>query len=441
MPTVLLAFLGVIAGADLLLTAAFLPRAERTRIRSAWIVGATAALQAAQVARVHLFVPAVAVYAVVSLRSRRPLLGRTWIIMLPSLLLASTALFGPLVNNRATGVQLALLAGAAAAIAGTSTQADRLVMTRGFLWVSTIGATLAIAQYIHVLPLVSFHGEARPTGFIYAEPDFLCVYAAVGVVIALRTVERRQWSIVIAALNAFAVLTGAARAAWFGLALAVFLTLVFRRNQGPVERKAAATLAALAAVLAIVVTADGSLRTFVVQRAQTAVSGQTVGATTAGAGGGLVSVQARRNQIASLKELAQDAPWYGQGLSASGRVLVYGGIDLNKAPNNLGSNWFYSWWAEGKLLAIPLIFLFICLAFWRMRHLSGALLALVLVNNLFTNTSLQPITWFLVGLAAGQTPCDKRTAAHDPVGAETTRRRAADRASSRHTPRSSPSMS
>lgn len=111
-----------------------------------------------------------------------------------------------------------------------------------------------------------------------------------------------------------------------------------------------------------------------------------------------ISAQARVQQNDGLNYLANTAPWYGQGLSASGRVGVSGILYLDNSVNNLGSNWLLSLWVDGKFLALPIIGFLLYFAIRFARHLPGQLLGLVLINSFFSNALFQPITWLLLGL-------------------------------------------
>ena len=110
--------------------------------------------------------------------------------------------------------------------------------------------------------------------------------------------------------------------------------------------------------------------------------------------------ESEQNQ--GLLQLAATAPWYGHGLSTSGRVGVSGNLNLGgESQNNVGSNWVLSMWVDGRLLAIPLIALLLVVAFRRARTLPGQLLLLTLVNSLFSNATFTPILWALLGLTLG----------------------------------------
>jgi hypothetical protein len=115
-----------------------------------------------------------------------------------------------------------------------------------------------------------------------------------------------------------------------------------------------------------------------------------------------VSAQARVQQNEGLLYLADSAPWYGWGISSSGRVGVSGRLNFGVSQNNVGSNWILSMWVDGAWLSLPLIavLLFACVA--AIRTIQGQLLVLVLLNSFFSNATFQPITWFLVALCLTQ---------------------------------------
>jgi hypothetical protein len=115
-------------------------------------------------------------------------------------------------------------------------------------------------------------------------------------------------------------------------------------------------------------------------------------------GGGDGVTVARYGQISGLQSLFESAPWYGHGLSASGRVNGFGSIQYGEAAGSTGSNWFFSLLAEGKLLAIPLIATLVLLAILGNRAMGSSLLMLILVNSLFSNALYFPLTWFAIAL-------------------------------------------
>jgi hypothetical protein len=138
-----------------------------------------------------------------------------------------------------------------------------------------------------------------------------------------------------------------------------------------------------------------------------------------------VSARARQQQLTSLRELEAIAPWNGLGLSASGRVGVSGDITyIGQADNSVASNWILGWWVDGKLLALPLIALFIGAAVVAARRVSGRVLLLVLVSSLFSNALYIPVAW----LALGACLADRRNGRD---GAETDRTGIASRRESR----------
>ena len=107
---------------------------------------------------------------------------------------------------------------------------------------------------------------------------------------------------------------------------------------------------------------------------------------------------ARNQQLESLWHLESIAPWNGLGISASGRVGVSGDITwIGQADNNVASNWVLGWWVDGKLLAVPLIALFVCAALIRANRVSGRILLLVLISSLFSNALYIPIAWLALG--------------------------------------------
>jgi O-Antigen ligase len=357
------------------------------------MVGATAGLQTAQIAGVHVFCIAVALWLVLGvLPQQRRKLRPEWpaALVVCAALLASTALTGNLTNSRLVALQLLLLAGTAACLVAFGDQADIRHILLGLLITTTIASVAALLQYVGVLPYAVFLGTDRPIG-LYSEPDWLGMFSAVGLVIAFRTTTGRLRTALVF-LHLTALLLAAARAAWLALLVVVVLGYVaakLSRKAPRVQqvrgggRLVAAGLLFVTVVLGISPTLRDSLHS----RIEGAFSARQE-----------VAVQARLQQTEGLLELAGQAPWHGLGLSASGRVGVSGRIEyIGQVDNNVASNWILGWWVDGGLLAIPLILLFAWAALTRLTTTSGLVLLAVLVNSVFSNAMLIPIAW--VGLA------------------------------------------
>jgi hypothetical protein len=357
------------------------------------MVGVAAGLQTAQIADVHAFCFATALWLAlgVYLRPRgraRPELPA--LIMICAGLLASTALTGTFVNSQLVALQLLLLAATSACLVGFGDRTDIQHILRGLLATTTIACVAATLQYIGVLPYDVFEGTSRPIG-LYTEPDWLGMFSAVGLIIAYHVTTGRLRFILIF-LHLLVLLLAAARASWLAVVVAVVASYVVAKLSGKPKRiqpsPGGARLVAFGALfLILVLAASPTLRDSMQDRVEGAVSSEMD-----------ISAKARKQQNASLLELAEVAPWNGLGLSASGRVGVSGRIEyIGQADNNVASNWVLGWWVDGGFLAVPLILLFTGAALYRLKEISGQLLTIVLISSFFSNAILIPIAW--VGLA------------------------------------------
>jgi hypothetical protein len=357
------------------------------------IVGATAGLQTAQIAGVHVFCLAVALWLVLGVvPQQRGKLRPEWpaVLVFCAALLASTALTGDLTNSRLVALQLLLLAGTAACLSAFGDKADIRHILRGLLITTTVASVAALLQYVGVLPYAVFLGTDRPIG-LYSEPDWLGMFSAVGLIIAFRTTTGRLRTALVF-LHLTALLLAAARAAWLAVLVVVVVGYIAAKLSPKAARiepvRGGGRLVAVGLVfLAVVLTASPTLRDSLQSRIEGLFAARQE-----------VAVQARLQQTEGLLELARQAPWHGLGLSASGRVGVSGRIEyIGQADNNVASNWVLGWWVDGGLLAIPLILLFAGAALTCLTATSGLVLLAVLVNSLFSNAMLIPIAW--VGLA------------------------------------------
>lgn len=417
MPADVLILLAGVVGAAVLLVVALTSVDARRGL--AVVVGVTGGLQTAQIAGgVHVFCLAVALWLLLGpLRERRRPSVRLDASLLPPLcagLLACTALTGALVNSPTVAVQLMLLATTAALLAVFADGRDVRAALQGLFLVTTYASAVGLLQYGGVLPHELFEGQNRPIG-IYLEPDWLGMFSGIGLVLSFY-VRHATVRYVAAVVNLGAVLLAAARAAWIAVALVAVVGVLLARLVPADERpRGAWRLGAVAAVAgAVMLLAVPELATFLLSRLE--------GASTADLD---VSARARQQQLTSLRELEAIAPWNGLGLSASGRVGVSGRITyIGQADNSVASNWILGWWVDGKLLALPLIALFIGAAVVAARRVSGRVLLLVLISSLFSNALYIPVAW----LALGACLADRRNGRD---GAETDRTGIASRRESR----------
>jgi hypothetical protein len=368
----------------------------------AGLVGITGGLQTAQIGGVHLFCLAVIAWALFGplrdgWRASKPLVRLLPVIC--AAVLATTALTGTLVNSTSLAVQLVILAATASTFALLASGEDVRLAMRGLLLITTFASVTAILQYVGVLPHQLFEGDNRPIG-IYVEPDWLGMFSAVGLLLAFY-IRREAVRNVMVLVNLTALLLAAARGAWIAVLVVAIIGVIAGRLAPKGERpRGGWRLAGVAAGCgAILVTAIPDLLNFLVTRIE-GVSNTGVD----------VSVMARQQQLASLLELEAAGPWNGLGLSAAGRVGVSGLITyIGTAANNVASNWILGWWVDGKLLAIPLILLFLAAATWRLTRVTGLLLAVVLVSSLFSNALLIPVAWLALALCLTRAGSDSPT--------------------------------
>lgn len=375
------------------------------RTALAFLVGVSAGLVAFQVLRVHVFTVIVIIWVLYrgSLWNRKAP-ARIAVMAIPVALLAYTSLVGDLVNSNTLALQLAGLALSAALIIAFSSQADRQQMLYGLLAIVTISSTVGLLQVVKIVPIETWHAQVstvgRPIG-LYPEPDWLGMFAGVGAVIAWRADLGKHVRTLSIAVNAGAFVLAFARAAWIavGVAVAVGVLLALlgqrRANRPKVKGRAGAIvlLAAAAAMVLVfvpVLVEDLTTRlgqTFQVQR-------------------GDISGQARVRQFDSLWHLADIAPFYGHGLSASGRVGVWGQIDTGAAAsNNVASNWLLAMWVDGKYLAVPMVLLLALVTLRAVRTIHGQALLVVLLSSLFSNATFFPVTWLLLAMCLAEPNC------------------------------------
>lgn len=361
-----------------------------------WMVGAAAGLDFAQIAHVHLFTIAVVFWA---LTTGGIAFGRvsaaTLALLLSAAILGATAFIGPLSVNHTLVLQLMALAVSAAIVGAKASPEAIQRMALGLLAVTLFSACWAILQKFGFLPirqLNSVEGAGRVNG-IYREPDWLGLFCAAGIVTTLRLNLPSRRKVAFLSVLSLALIFSLARGSVIALlvvgAVATLSNLLANRD-GALRSRNRQVLAVLAGIVTVALVISPSLSGRLVERFQ---NGFTNTSQDAGA-------RARSQQIRSLNLLAQNAPWYGDGLSAAGRVEVTGTINYGNivSSHSVSTNWILGWWIDGKYLALPLIAMFFLLALRSAKALGGQLLLVVLVTSLVTDAVMLPITWFAVGL-------------------------------------------
>lgn len=363
------------------------------------LVGMGAGLIGVQIAQVHLFTILLLIWVLFSKRASRSIIPiEAAMIVVAAALLASTVLFGELVNSPTLGLQLIALAGCAALIVIFASPSDVTVMLYGLLIMTSASSVFGLLQVVGIAPYDAWHlsisAIGRPTG-LYSEPDWLGMMAGVGLVLAWRLPLRRWVRILLILANMSAWVLAFARAAWIAvvasalLAAGVYLLSRKKADSRPTQksgRLVATGLSGVAAILAF--TFIPSLHDNLVTRLS-----QTLRVADND-----VSAQARVAQNDGLNYLASTSPWYGWGLSSSGRVGLTGRLNYGESRNNVGSNWLISFWVDGGVLSVGLLLVLAVAIALTLRTIQAQLLVLVLLNSFFSNAVFQPVTWLLLGL-------------------------------------------
>jgi len=364
----------------------------------AFLVGVTGVLMGIQVLQVHAFTITVVIWILFARRQFDPRSIRYIApVLIASIILATTALTGDLVASPTLALQLLGLTVSASLIIAFSTEADRRLMIFGMLTFATLSSTLGLLQVAKIAPIEIWHASVsalgRPIG-LYSEPDWFGLFAGLGMVIAWRTPMRPTLRTIAITVNAAAFILAFARAAWVAVGVSVVIVIVVAILRQRRVKKA--TKGRQAAVGLLALGATGVL--LFLPQLVSDLTTRLANTLTPGAAGPDISGQARINQIASLTELANSAPYNGHGLSASGRVMVFGGIATGSSSNAVSSNWLLGLWVDGAFLSLPIIAVFIIVALRTCHKLSGQLLVVVLLNSFFSNVFFTPITWILLAL-------------------------------------------
>lgn len=379
----------------MLVVAAILTHRRSEQITE-WMVGAAAGLDFAQVVHVHLFTIAVVFWLLTSGGLARLKISIASIaLLLSAAILGATSLIGPLTIDHTLALQLMALAVSAAIVATKASPEAIQRMAYGLLAVCLFSACWAILQKFGFLPIHEFNsveGTSRVMG-IYREPDWLGLFCAVAIVTTLRLDFSLGRKVAFLSILGAALIFSLARGSVIALgALAVVVVGINLLSKSDLARRSQnrQVLLIFAGVVAAVLILNPGIASRLITRFQTGITGtgQDVGA------------HARRLQVQALDELAQGAPWYGDGFSASGRVEVTGNINYGVVPPSraVSTDWVLGWWVDGKYLALPLIVMFCLLTLRYVKTLGGQLLFVVLVTSLVSDAVMLPIAWFAIGL-------------------------------------------
>jgi O-antigen ligase len=365
------------------------------------MIGASAGLFAVQLANVHLMTPiAIAWFLARAGHGETNLRWRTFALPIVCAPLAMTVFLGDLVVNPNLALQLMSFAISGSAIIAAWDENLRRPILLGLLTSTTASSFLGLLQVAHVVPTDLWHVEVsslgRPTGF-YPEPDWLGMYAAVGALLSWRIALPPKLRIFVVLVNLSALTLAFARAAWLGFAVAAAVAMVvwlFTRERqdrvlgnGKTGRLRAIVFTGAALVMAV--TALPDLRRDLLTRLGSTLTAQAAD----------VSAQARVEQNRTLSALADSAPWYGHGLSASGRVGVSGIFYTDQPGNSVASNWLLGLWVDGAWLSLPLIALIFFVTVRSIRRIEGTLILVVVTSSFFSNAFFQPVLWVLLAVA------------------------------------------
>lgn len=387
----------VLVTAGLVLLLAILgARPDRRHDVLPFAIGMSSCLVGFQLGGVNIFTYLVLFWTLGRINSRRTgrLPGAGVILGLASAAMALTAFFGDLVQTRTLAFQLIALAACALVLAAWANAREIQMALRGMLAMCSIASAVAVLQTVGLITPAVWETQTqfvgRPTG-LYAEPDWMGFFAALGLFLAIRLVPR--WQLFLVALNGAVMVLAFARAAWVALvavaALALLQRIWFGRQRNGLTTQRVMAVAAIALVSGVAVfVMNPTYFAALAERFQRSFFAHSTD----------VSAQARVRQFNSLNELAASAPWHGHGLSAAGRVLVYGGIDFGGTTNNVATNWVLGAWVDGALIAVPFVLILVWIALRGSRTIPGLALVLALVNSLFSNVTYTPVTWMLLGL-------------------------------------------
>jgi hypothetical protein len=377
-----------------------IPRRPLRRKILLFLVGASAGLERAQIHKVHLVVFVVLLLVTVGRSEHGFRINRHGLIIpLATALLCSSVELGTLVNSHSFSLQLLLLSVTAFALVATLQPGESKFVLGGLLTLVSASSFYALLQFVHVVHLVLFQGTSRPRGF-YSEPDWLGLFSGIGILLSIRAPLRTWQRLVLVLVNAGACGLAQARSSWLAVlvvALVLGLAMFFKRD---VPDRRAGNLRLLMAFLivgAMVLALDSNARSVIATRFEAISPNSTAGLQPGFSN--YSSSKVRANELQTMFDLVETAPWHGWGLSAEGRVQPTGIIQyVGVAKNNVASDWLLGLLLDGALLSLPLVILLLYAAIRRLPRTQCLLLLLVLVNSLLSNAIAFPITWVALAL-------------------------------------------
>lgn len=228
----------------------------------------------------------------------------------------------------------------------------------------------------------------RPSG-LYLEPDFLGFFSAISLV-ALHYVRKKSLTLLTLFPLLFSLITSLARAAWISLCVFLIFYVFFKEGISKSIIRLLSLIFVSFTFFVLIIDFLPKSQVGVVQERLQSISVQKSTDS---------ARLARIRQWEGLNQLAANSPWYGAGLTASGRVLMQGAIANQKTTNNVGSNWILSLWAEAKYLAIPyFLYIFRAVLITRKSPLQPILLV-IFINSCFTNMLWYTITPVMLGMS------------------------------------------
>ncbi len=391
-----------------------LRKVEQPRAALLWVLGLLAGFDTLQVSSIHLFSLACLLLPLADVRRNRVNAWTPTLTVAAAACLASSVLYGSLVNDASLAGQLVVLAANATLLMLFLRPSDLVPVLHGLLAAAVLASVYAGLQTLQVLDpnfFLDSSGIPRVHAF-FREPDFLAAFVAIGLVLSLRLPLRRTVQVPVAGLLLVTLINTQARGAWLAVLLSLLAAAGRRRLTSRTVRKHGNRRSAAYACTGALATGawlsvDEGLRSNVSRRLLALLDGGVQDP----------SLQARSGQFESLAGLLQSAPWHGYGLSAAGRVTGLGQVEYGTSGNNVAANWVLDWLVGGKLLAVPLIVLFVVTAVRGAASIPGQLSVLVLANSLFSNLMLLPVAWLVLALTVVASsersllPGDRRTSA------------------------------
>lgn len=356
----------------------------------AGLAGASSVMMTWQLGGLHYFTLSCALLLLLGKPRRLP--PTFVLIVVFAALAAASVLVGKYVTQPSAALQLIGLSFSATILVSILDGKLAVIFMRGMVSVTTASCVVATAELLGVISYGHFALETaenhRPSG-LFPEPDWLGYSSLVGLILLVRADLAPRRAMLPLSLLHFGVLVSAsARAALLGLLVVLVVLLaqsLLAVGRNVFLRRLAATIFLSVMVLPVVVPAQVALF------AERLVA---AGDTTRG------NVGYRYSQIVGLKDLALSAPWYGNGLTSSGRIDGYGnfvsGPDL---AGTAGSNLFWSLVGDAGVAGLGLICLVGLVAFRARQSVGGLLLIATLVNAQFSNNFYFPAFWACLALA------------------------------------------